>query len=255
MLYFLLNENLYFHHPLKFSDVSPIIKYYRTKTIVLNTMLSSKLDFSRFTPHYKNLFRAIARWCPDSSTFLSFALSCKLAALCCQEFSALKQYEFSKIVLAKTIKTRILPNGFWHGLQMYNVADVNACCTFANGKWVQTVNVYKNNLNHIPPLILDHTRQVNNELRRVQSVGYIVIDKTENKEIQLSNSHTVIQSSYCPCKTFHRFTSGRFLYYRGCRETEYSVRMIEDTNFARRNNSLTRRQKLYEYLHGPLLIL
>ena len=202
------------------------------------------LDDAKYTPHYKHLFRAVARWCPDPPTFLSFALSCRLAAECCREFTAMKQHEFCDVICdSQGWQTRILPNGFWHGFRIFLGLHTTVSSTYYNGYWVQQVQLYHNDLDTINPRIA----YSNNETRRMRCVRNIVIDKIEYEKITLSNPHTTIRSTYCPCGAFHRFRAGRFIYYRGCRETNYHVKVIGDANQYRWNDySFTRRRKLLD---------
>lgn len=108
----------------------------------------------------RNFFRALAYWIDDPQTFYNFALVNKIAKEACEEFRAMKMYEFSNIkeyvlseFLAYTI-FKILPNGNIHGISTHGYQDIdNGGCSsdfvdyYYNGKLISTTSYIENPYN------------------------------------------------------------------------------------------------------------
>jgi hypothetical protein len=162
----------------------------------------------RFVPYYRHLFRALAYHCPDVETFFNFALSCKLASVCCREFSAMKQYTFCKRLEYRYYSISVLPNLKPHGL--FYRHDLDIVQTYFNGVETQKI-ITSHNANY---------RVCTKIGRRAVIIRNKRIEfNDDSSQIVMTDliSLRVITGLACPyCRMVHHFVLYSWIYYRTC---------------------------------------
>lgn len=192
-------------------------------------MAEGVFDFFTWV-EFRHLFRAVAFWIDDPSTWRSFALTCRYFSELAHEFAPMKKKEFSisladwakryNVTSIDQLHMSLLPNGSRHGVEIYASEHAYSCEVWQDGKR-KFAQQDSGNI-----VLTDYTSFLRCFVVRKLKFSCYRWGNNLNDIITIQtigNSQCFMQGYMCPlCKVFHDFIiPGNSILYRSCLGTEF----------------------------------